>query len=58
MDIKINIDLIKRIDLVYTAFPIGNFNELTEKRLQSFLIDLLMKPLLMKYFLFRLWKPL
>ncbi len=32
---KINIDLIKRIDLVYTAFPIGNFNELTEKRLQS-----------------------
>lgn len=32
---KINPNLIRRIDLVYTAFPIGNFNELTEKRIQS-----------------------
>lgn len=32
---KLNSALVKRIDLVYTAFPIGNFNELTEKRLLS-----------------------
>lgn len=32
---KINPNLIRRIDLVYTAFPIGNFNELTERRIQS-----------------------
>ncbi|MEI6311296.1 MAG: hypothetical protein WCP57_03450 [Bacteroidota bacterium] len=32
---KINPNLIKRIDLVYTAFPISDFNELTEKRIQS-----------------------
>lgn len=32
---KIDLQFVKRIDLVYTAYPIGNFNELTEKRLQS-----------------------
>lgn len=32
---KINPTLIKRVDLVYTAYPIGSFNELTEKRIQS-----------------------
>ena len=32
---KLDPSLIRRIDLVYTAFPIGNFNELTEKRIQS-----------------------